>query len=191
MKDTHRIHLAPSSSLPPLLYPHVFNLSDMADQILGFAVRGIASGVGLASEGVSNFKQKKRAQKVGNTVVDFDPQTSQTPNERLAEEGEEEDGDEEQWVLDEAQSELIERVPSTGEVGQEKKEKNSARRNQAHGRFCTEIPRRTGIWGGCFATETAVPVDPAAKETKRPLERVHQGVRACVGAMRYRSAQVP
>ena len=106
---------------------------------LGFIVKGVASGIGLASESIHAHKEKKAAKKLA--AADEARQQSYSPGDQSgipsayehhgehhvrpektrshssgknggAEGGRElEEGDEEQWDLDDAQDELIEREP--------------------------------------------------------------------------------
>ena len=96
---------------------------------LGFVVSGIAAGVGLASEGIHHRKEKKAAKKV--SAAQREQPGSQPPpayeehehkgaeyagHEKTGAEqqGERslEEGDEEQWDLDDAQDELISEAPN-------------------------------------------------------------------------------
>lgn len=76
----------------------------MADKILGLAVKGVASGIGLVSEGIHHHKDRKSAKSAGEGA------TAGSSVSEVREEGSAqslEEGDEEQWDLDEAQDELL------------------------------------------------------------------------------------
>ncbi|RFU24693.1 hypothetical protein B7463_g11649, partial [Scytalidium lignicola] len=79
----------------------------MADQLIGKAVKGIAGGVGLVSEGISHHKQKKAARKSAEQNHSSSPPHT---DERIQFEGQGRDSsfpgdDEVQWNLDDAQDE--------------------------------------------------------------------------------------
>jgi hypothetical protein len=76
---------------------------------LGFVVSGIAAGVGLASESIHHHKEKKAAKKAAVAQREH-PDTQSTPPGQQGER-ELEEGDEEQWDLDDAQDELIDQEP--------------------------------------------------------------------------------
>ncbi|KIW23610.1 uncharacterized protein PV07_11797 [Cladophialophora immunda] len=78
----------------------------MADRILRYAVKGVASGIGLASEGVHHHKERKDA-KGHLTDVKVQEIHTEAGREGNAGHGSLEEGDEEHWDLDEAQDELI------------------------------------------------------------------------------------
>lgn len=75
--------------------------------IIGFAGKGIASGIGLASESITAYKENKRTKKARGTDGELSRSTSQT---YISEQDEHEPGfeerDEDAWALDEAQDEL-------------------------------------------------------------------------------------
>ncbi|KAF4624592.1 hypothetical protein G7Y89_g13578 [Cudoniella acicularis] len=83
--------------------------------VIQFAVKGVAAGIGLASEGIQNHKEKKRAKKAG-LVIDDDGESSTStisshhpPSLNLSDQDVsvfELEADEAQWELDEAQDEL-------------------------------------------------------------------------------------
>jgi hypothetical protein len=81
----------------------------MPDRLIGKAVKGIAGGIGLASEGISHYKQRKEARKGSSS--DSPPPYTETPDEKTPFEDKDEktlfdENDEEQWDLDNAQDEL-------------------------------------------------------------------------------------
>jgi hypothetical protein len=75
---------------------------------IGMVVSGIAAGIGLASESIHHHKEKKAAKKTGSNSGESPPayeeqvQAANHPEKQMLEEG-----DEEQWDLDDAQNELI------------------------------------------------------------------------------------
>ncbi|KAJ3538332.1 hypothetical protein NM208_g5947 [Fusarium decemcellulare] len=86
-----------------------FSRGDRRGGILGSAVRGVAGGIGLASESISAYKDKKKAEKEG---ASGDPsQQSQASAASTSSAPAELDGQndltERQWELDETQSELL------------------------------------------------------------------------------------
>lgn len=93
----------------------------MANKIVGFAVKGVAAGIGLASESIHHHKEKKREKNLaesdasarGNSSSASLPNTHEPVDEIPREED-----DEEQWQLDEAQEEI---VPQTSQVHEKKK----------------------------------------------------------------------
>src|SRR5208282_2395036 len=78
-------------------------------------VSGLASGIGLASEGIHHYREKKAAKKSGmnleetsiSRAYDEKPKVAELPGQSKFEEG-----DEEQWDLDDAQDELIAELPT-------------------------------------------------------------------------------
>lgn len=92
----------------------------MANTIIGFAVKGVAAGIGLASESIHHHKEKKREKKLAESDANPRENNSAASLPNIRDQGDEtprEEGDEEQWQLDEAQEEI---VPQTSQ-GQEKK----------------------------------------------------------------------
>lgn len=105
---------------------------------LGFVVSGIAAGVGLASESIHHHKQKKAAKEAATAQREQSGSQSPPAYEEYGNEGAEnardekksaeaaedkkgaeqqrerslEEGDEEQWDLDDAQDELISKSPN-------------------------------------------------------------------------------
>jgi hypothetical protein len=83
----------------------------MADKIIGFAVKGVAAGIGLASEGIHHHNEKKREKKLaesGENPKENSNSSAGLPNIRVpGDEAPREEGDEEQWQLDEAQDEIV------------------------------------------------------------------------------------
>jgi hypothetical protein len=77
---------------------------------LGFVVSGIAAGVGLASESIHHHKEKKAAKKAAAAQHEQSGSQSAPTGQQVDRELEE--GDEEQWDLDDAQDDLIAREPS-------------------------------------------------------------------------------
>ncbi|KAI9736969.1 MAG: hypothetical protein M1834_000558 [Cirrosporium novae-zelandiae] len=84
---------------------------------LGFVVSGIAAGVGLASESIHHHKEKKAAKKAATTQGELSGSQSPAPEEHhhsgTGQQGDREleEGDEEQWDLDDAQDEFVAREP--------------------------------------------------------------------------------
>ncbi|KAL2012543.1 hypothetical protein VTN00DRAFT_68 [Thermoascus crustaceus] len=81
------------------------------DHILRTAVKGVAGGIGLASEGVTAYKSRRRskhgdARHAGVESHDNSPGRHNN-NHEAAWENRDQDRDEEQWELDEAQDEII------------------------------------------------------------------------------------
>ncbi|KAG9495326.1 hypothetical protein J7337_013565 [Fusarium musae] len=78
--------------------------------LIGSAVRGVAGGIGLMSESVSSYKEKRAAEKnpassesqSSGTVVENEPPSNYKPQPSQYE-----DSTERQWELDETQSELL------------------------------------------------------------------------------------
>lgn len=90
----------------------------MADKIISAAVKGIASGIGLASESITAHKNKKRAgsQPGGEQISSqTEPNDSISSNYTYPEEQ-----DEDQWALDDVQDELIPALAPTTSVSPEK-----------------------------------------------------------------------
>ena len=97
---------------------------------LGFVVSGIAAGVGLASESIHHHKENKAAKKAATTTQRESSGTHSPPvydeyGSKAAEYAQDgtndaernverslEEGDEEQWDLDDAQDELIAEAPN-------------------------------------------------------------------------------
>ncbi|KAM0541626.1 hypothetical protein ACHAPJ_013174 [Fusarium lateritium] len=91
--------------------------------LLGSAVRGVAGGIGLVSESVSAYKEKKNAEKqAASSDQSRQPQTGNsasasndtTQNEHLHPD-QQEDSTERQWELDETQADLLSN-PQGGET---------------------------------------------------------------------------
>ena len=85
----------------------------MADHIIGTVVKGIAGGIGLASEGFSYYKQQKAARQSSSSASSPPYTESSYDNTPVQEQDERilfDENDEEQWDLDDAQVELY---PST------------------------------------------------------------------------------
>ena len=74
--------------------------------ILSYAVKGLAGGIGLASESIHAHREKKRSRSRGKAEEDSDRSVSPNPQGPNDEQTLEE-GDEEQWELDDAQDDLI------------------------------------------------------------------------------------
>jgi hypothetical protein len=92
---------------------------------LGYAVKGLAAGIGLASEGIHHHKKKKAAEKAaalsrensgsatlspaGSNELEQKKTSSSTHSKHDGEKDNlsHEEGDEEQWELDDAQNELV------------------------------------------------------------------------------------
>jgi hypothetical protein len=86
----------------------------MADQIISFAVKGVASGIGLASESIKAHRDKKRAKSQTREAGSRSPaELSRSPSadpslSRSADEKHPfEENDENQWALDDAQDDLL------------------------------------------------------------------------------------
>ncbi|RFU28619.1 hypothetical protein B7463_g7727, partial [Scytalidium lignicola] len=85
----------------------------MADILIGKAVKGIAGGIGLASEGISHYKQQKAARKIAgqSKSPDTSPPYENFPDAEMQSEEKSKDvpsaenDDEEQWKLDDVQDE--------------------------------------------------------------------------------------
>ncbi|CZR64616.1 uncharacterized protein PAC_14514 [Phialocephala subalpina] len=78
----------------------------MADNIISFAVKGIAGGIGLASESISAHRANKRAK----SQMREEQSKSPAPLSRPSSHNEKhpfEENDEDQWALDDAQDELL------------------------------------------------------------------------------------
>jgi enolase len=97
----------------------------MADKIIGFAVKGVAAGIGLASEGIHYHKEKRREKKLaesGGSAKENSNSSATLPNIREpGDEAPREEGDEEQWQLDEAQDEIV------SQISQDQEKKKSTR----------------------------------------------------------------
>jgi hypothetical protein len=77
----------------------------MADKIIRTAVKGVASGIGLVSEGIHHHKERK---KVKGTVTEVKPEDDDGQPGEVKQNGPAlEEGDEEHWDLDEAQNHLL------------------------------------------------------------------------------------
>ncbi|KAJ9611130.1 hypothetical protein H2200_004313 [Cladophialophora chaetospira] len=79
----------------------------MADLILKAAVKGVASGIGLVSEGIHHHKERKLAKEhlAEDNEGGVSPDDARSGNE--THQGGLEEGDEEHWDLDNAQDELM------------------------------------------------------------------------------------
>lgn len=78
----------------------------MADRIIPFAVKGIASAIGLASESITAHKNKKRAKSQTREADSKSPaESGRSPSDEKSRPFEEKD--ENQWALDDAQEELL------------------------------------------------------------------------------------
>ncbi|KAF4960218.1 hypothetical protein FGADI_1238 [Fusarium gaditjirri] len=86
--------------------------------LIGSAVRGVAGGIGLVSESVSSYKEKRTAEKAGvSSEPTHQPQPQPQPSGIVAnnepppnyepQPSQYEDSTERQWELDETQSELL------------------------------------------------------------------------------------
>jgi len=106
--------------------------------VIQLAAKGVATGIGLASEGIHAHKEKKRAKKLAEnesaTAFDSESSTDLTHetsknSEHLTDhslEGDHEDyeGDEAHWKLDEVQDEIQPSTPKDEKDTDEKKKKN-------------------------------------------------------------------
>jgi hypothetical protein len=108
--------------------------------VIQFAAKGVATGIGLASEGIHAHKEKKRAKKLAESesAMASDSESSANlaheaskSNEHMALtnrslEGDHEDyeGDEVHWKLDEVQEEIQPSTPEEKKDSEEKKKKN-------------------------------------------------------------------
>ncbi|OAL32366.1 hypothetical protein AYO22_00388 [Fonsecaea multimorphosa] len=79
----------------------------MADLILRGAIKGVASGIGLISEGVHHHKERKEAKAHSTEVKVQEIHPEAAAREGHARHDSLEEGDEEHWDLDEAQDELM------------------------------------------------------------------------------------
>ena len=96
----------------------------MADKLLGIAVKGVASGIGLVSEGIHHHKERKRARSATRKA---DVENAVDPSEIKENAQTFEEGDEEHWELDEAQDELLGVKTNEPTSSTETKEKGSRR----------------------------------------------------------------
>ena len=90
----------------------------MADKVIGFAVRGVAAGIGLASESIHHHKEKKRERKLAESGANAQGNSSSASLPNICDpddEGPREEGDEEQWQLDEAQDDIAPQPPQVQE----------------------------------------------------------------------------
>ncbi len=78
----------------------------MADLIIKAAVKSIASGVGLVSEGVHHHKERKLA-KAQLTQIGDEQLSPEIAHQEIEKHQSLEEGDEEHWNLDDAQNELM------------------------------------------------------------------------------------
>lgn len=72
-------------------------------ELIKLAVKGVAGGIGLASESASAYKSRRKAKKDAEKYGEAPPPYREGYNERTSSE----DDEEEQWELDEAQDELV------------------------------------------------------------------------------------
>ncbi|KAJ9209379.1 hypothetical protein DTO166G4_9008 [Paecilomyces variotii] len=72
-------------------------------ELIKFAVKGVAGGIGLASESASAYKSRRKAKKGAERDGEASSPRHAGPNERASSE----DDEAEQWELDEAQDELV------------------------------------------------------------------------------------
>lgn len=72
-------------------------------ELIKFAVKGVAGGIGLASESASAYKSRRKAKKDAERDGEASPPRYGGPNERASSE----DDEAEQWELDEAQDEVV------------------------------------------------------------------------------------
>lgn len=96
----------------------------MADQIIRFAVKGVAAGIGLASEGIHHHKEKKREKELAQSGANIRENSNGAGLPNVLEPCNDythEEGDEEQWQLDEAQDEI---VPQTSQEQEKKSTRN-------------------------------------------------------------------
>lgn len=79
------------------------------DHILRTAVKGVAGGIGLASEGVTAYKNRRRSKHgdASHTGVESNSSSGRHNNDQDEWENRDQDRDEEQWELDEAQDEIM------------------------------------------------------------------------------------
>lgn len=75
----------------------------MADIVLGKAVKGVASGIGLLSESIHHHKERKKAKSDASVA---DGESGDSARHADSKSPAFEEGDEEHWQLDEAQDEL-------------------------------------------------------------------------------------
>lgn len=79
----------------------------MADRIIGTAVKGIASGIGLVSEGIHHHKERKAAKARSAEAQGEEGSSHNRDSEHDTHHTPLQEGDEEHWDLDDAQHELI------------------------------------------------------------------------------------
>ncbi|RKK94324.1 hypothetical protein BFJ68_g15200 [Fusarium oxysporum] len=92
----------------------LFQRGDRGGGLIGSAVRGVAGGIGLVSESVSSYKEKRTAEKnASSSESSQQPQSSgiaasnEPPPNYEPQPSQHEDSTERQWELDETQSELL------------------------------------------------------------------------------------
>lgn len=149
---------------------------------LGFVVSGVAAGIGLASESIHHHKEKKAAKKAA--AAQHEQSASQPPAyeehqhtaEKLLshdkkgsdekEQHELEEGDEEQWDLDDAQDELIAREPANPKRRPFERDPKKITQN-----FINDYPLPQGVQLGKLPLPVVLP-------QRRPKDRSRGFIRA-------------
>lgn len=142
--------------------------------LIGSAVRGVAGGIGLVSESVSSYKEKRAAEKTpassessqqpqssGSIAVGSEPPPNYEPRP-----SQHEDSTERQWELDETQSELLSSPQDSAEIAQQ---------TQADKDLVTSFLRVHGSSSGRANAQLELPVILAQR---RPKDRTRGFVRA-------------
>ncbi|KAL7274224.1 hypothetical protein RUND412_002880 [Rhizina undulata] len=150
---------------------------------LGFVVSGIAAGIGLASESIHHHKEKKAAKKAaaaqleqsgsqsprGNEEREYQGIAELAGDEKIGAEKQEErsleEGDEEQWDLDDAQDELISEETNPKKRPFERDPKKITQR------FIDDYPVPQGIQQGRLPLPVVLP-------QRRPKDRTRGFIRA-------------
>ncbi|TVY88645.1 hypothetical protein LAWI1_G004080, partial [Lachnellula willkommii] len=84
----------------------------ITDQIIGFAIKGIVSGVGLVSESIKANEAKKPSKKGPGRGADVDAGDSRIQNEEILQE----QGDEEEWDLKELVPQTSDKAKQTRDL---------------------------------------------------------------------------
>lgn len=81
--------------------------AEMANKLIGFVVKGVGSSIGLVSESVHHYKDKKRSKSESELQASSEATLDQPEEEEHNDEAPaQQENDEEQWQLDEAQEEV-------------------------------------------------------------------------------------
>jgi hypothetical protein len=135
----------------------------MAGHIIETVVKGIADGIGLASEGFSYYKQQKAARQSSSSASPPPYTKSPCDNSPVQEKDEKilfDENDEEQWDLDDAQVKLY---PSTNEP--------PAQTERDVGKITSNI-----IALSCSRAKTTVARPPTTTPPKRQCSRLHSRI---------------